>query len=761
MEENKMANKKFDGHIGITLEDSEFHLAENKNKTKDKTNIVYILLDDVGFAQFGCYGSDIETPNIDKLAQDGLRYNNFHTTAMCSPTRASLLTGANHHTAGVGTIVNVQTDFPNAIGHLNPEYATIAEVLKEYDYGTYAVGKWHLAPVDDISNQGPVDNWPLAKGFDKYYGFLNACTDQFHPDLTRDNTHIQPPKTPEEGYHLSEDLSDQAINYLYDHTQAYPDKPFFLYLAYGAGHCPHQVPQKYVEKYKGKFDEGWDAIRQKTFQRQKDIGIIPADAELTERNKFVPAWDSLNEKQKQLFAKYMEVYAGFIEHTDEQIGRVVDYIDSIGERDNTIIVLLSDNGANGEGGVYGTYNSFVAGKFEPDEGEFDFAYSHIDEMGGEYSYENYPLGWANAGNTPFQWYKTWAHCGGVKDPMIIRYPDGISGAGEIRTVYNHVIDITPTVFELIGIQKPQFIKGVPQREMHGISFAYSLNDADAPTRKRVQYYEMLGNRGIWHDGWKLVASHLMVDEYADDVWELYHTDVDYSEAHDLAKEYPEKVEELKTMWFAEAGRYGVFPLGTGALTKRTEKQAEADDIRLKKTLKQIHEVRTNLFRPVTFSGKLAFNNRNNDIELEINYKTGDEGTLYSVGDRFNGYVLFVKDGMLSYVHNYIYREFYRTEPVKLFEGKNILRVSTRMKEDHIGGSVRLFVNQEKKAEIEIPQFGIFLGKNLYIKENGHSAVAPEIPTRNEYSGIIARLELKASEYSIDEKRYLDELLFND
>ncbi|MCD7824394.1 MAG: arylsulfatase [Clostridiaceae bacterium] len=756
-----MSKQKFDGHIGMTLEDSWLHLAETGQKVEKKTNIVYILLDDVGFAQFGCYGSNIETPNIDKLAAEGLRYNNFHTTAMCSPTRASLLTGANHHAAGVGTIVNVQTDFPNAIGHLNPEYATIAEVLKEYDYGTYAVGKWHLAPIDDISNQGPVDNWPLAKGFDKYYGFLNACTDQYYPELTRDNTNIFPPKTPEEGYHLSEDLSDQAINYLYDHVQGYPDKPFFLYLAYGAGHCPHQVPKKYVDKYKGRFDEGWDVIREKIFKKQKEIGIIPEDAKLTERNQFVPAWDSLNENQKKLFARYMEVYAGFIEHTDEQIGRVIDYINRIGERDNTIIVLLSDNGANGEGGVYGTFNSFVAGDINPDEKEFDFAFQHIEDMGGEYSYENYPLGWANAGNTPFKWYKTWAHCGGVKDPMIIRFPNGIRNAGEIRTQYSHVIDITPTVFELIGIKKPEFIKGVPQLAMHGVSFAYSLNAPQEPARKRVQYYEMLGNRGIWHDGWKLVANHLLVDEYAEDEWELYHTDVDYSEEYNLAQKMPEKVEELKSLWFAEAGKYGVFPLGSGALIKRTEKQEKKDALNRKKTLKMIHEVRKNLFRPITFSGKLAFNNRNNDVEITVNYQASDEGTLYAVGDRFNGYVLYVKEEKLYYVHNYIYREFYRSGPIDLTEGKMVIRVSTRMDRDEIGGRVSIFVNGEKRSKIQIPHFGVFLGKNLYIKDNGHTAAAPEVPNRYEYTGVIEQLELKASEYSIDEKRYLDELVFND
>lgn len=757
-----MAGKKFNGHIDLTLEQSELSFKEEKGKTdRKKTNVVYILLDDVGFAQFGCYGSDIETPNIDKLAEEGLRYNNFHTTAMCSPTRASLLTGANHHSAGVGTIVNIQSDFPNAIGHLNPEYATIAEVLKEYDYGTYAVGKWHLAPIEDILNQGPYDNWPLAKGFDRFYGFLNACTDQYYPDLTRDNTNIFPPRMPEEGYHLSEDLTDEAIRYLYEHHEGHPEKPFFLYLAYGAGHCPHQVPKKYVDKYKGRFDEGWDANRKKIFERQKQLGIIPEDAGLSERNELVPAWDTLDEAAKKLFARYMEVYAGFIDHTDEQIGRVVDYIDSIGERENTIIVLLSDNGANGEGGVNGTYNSFVAGKIVPDEEELQFALKHIDEMGSEYSYENYPLGWANAGNTPFRWYKTWTYSGGVKDPLIIRYPEGFESRGEIRTQYNHVVDITPTIYELLGIEKPGHIKGIPQKDLHGISFAYSFDHPEEATRKRIQYYEQLGNRGIWKDGWKAIASHFLVDDYADDVWELYHTDEDYSEIHDLAEDYPEKLEELKNAWFSEAGRYGVLPLGNGALTARTENQKKKDEEAYKRTLKAIDVTRENIFLPVTFSGKLAFNNRDNDILLTVHHASDKEGTLYAVGDRFNGYVLYVKDNRLHYTHNYIYREFYKAETKELPEGELNIRVSTRLSPEETTGTVSIYVNGERYITLEVGHFGVFLGKNIYLKDNGRSAVDTDIPNRFEYPGTIVRVEFKASEYSILEKRFLNELLLND
>lgn len=760
-----MSRKKFNGYAGLTLDDSDLNFKENtsdKRSTK-RPNVVYILLDDVGYAQFGCYGSDIETPNIDKLAQNGLRYNNFHTTAMCSPTRASLLTGANHHSAGVGTIVNFETGYPNGLGHLNPEYATIAEVLKEYDYDTYAVGKWHLAPVDDINDQGPHDNWPLSKGFDKYYGFLNAYTDQFHPDLTRDNSSVQPPATPEEGYHLSEDLSDNAINYIYEHIQTHPDKPYFLYLAYGAGHSPHQAPKEYIDKYKGKFDDGWDAARERIFKRQKALGIIPENAELTERNEFVPAWDTLTEDQKKLFARYMEVYAGFIDHTDAQIGRVIDYIDRTGERDNTIIVLLSDNGANGEGGRFGTFNSFslTAGKVTPDYDELEFALSHIDDLGTEYSYENYPLGWANAGNTPFKWYKTWAHCGGIKDPLIISYPAAIHTPGEIRTQYSHVTDVTPTVFQLIDVEKPDFIKGVPQKEMHGVSFAYSFDHPDEKTHKRVQYYEQLGNRGIWKDGWKAVANHFLVDDYADDVWELYHTDEDYSENHDLAEKYPEKLEELKNTWFAEAGKYDVFPLGRGSQIDRTAKRKAEEDLERKLSLKKVDETRKGIFKPFILSGDYAFNNRDNDIIITLDYKKEYEGTLYSVGDRFNGYVLYIKNGKLYYVHNYIYREFYRSEPVELEEGLHKIKVSTRVDEGDESGSVSIFVDDTVKAEVKISHFGSFLGKYIYIKDNGRSAVDSEIPTRFEYQGDIKEIRLLAAEYSVSEKRYLDELFVND
>lgn len=743
-----MKNKKFIGHTGITLSDSR--LAYEPEELPQKTNVVYIVLDDVGFAQLECFGSTIHTPNINRLADTGLRYNNFHTTAICSATRASLLTGANHHSVGVGTVIDFATGFPNSIGHLNPEYATLAEVLKEYNYGTYAVGKWHLAPLTDICDQGPFDNWPLQKGFDKFYGFMEGYTDQYHPKLIKDNSSVKQPKDSKDGYHLSEDLSDQAIHYLFQHITSHPEQPFFLYLAYGAGHTPHQVPKEYVDRYKGKFDEGWDAIREKWFQRQKEIGIIPQDAKLTPRNEYVKAWDSLTADQKRVYAKYMEVYAGFLEHTDEQIGRVLDYLEEIGERDNTIIVLLSDNGASAEGGQEGRFNDERGVDCFEEGVEFKFALEHIDEIGSEWSAPHYPMGWANAGNTPFQWYKSWVHSGGVKDPMIISYPEGIQDKGAIRSQYHHVSDVTPTILEALNFKKPDSIKGIPQNPMEGTSLFYTFTNAEEPTRKPVQYYEQVGNRGVWKDGWKLVANHFLKDNYEEDEWELYHTDVDYSEADNLASQYPEKVEALKNVWFAEAGKYQVFPLSIGSYLSNTEEGANEDMYSLhsgKVIVPEENYTYKNIIEPFMSDRKLIFNHKNNIITAKIIHKAENEGTLYAVGTRYGGYTLYIRENRLHYVYNYHLMEFYKAVSSPLPEGELSLRVETRL----IGsdeGEVILYVNGEKAASTHITHF--INGLEIYFsaKDGNSTSVDPENELPFEYPSTIRELEFKAASFEV-------------
>ncbi|MBR1391893.1 MAG: arylsulfatase [Lachnospiraceae bacterium] len=751
-------SKKFNGYEGFTLQSSRLSFTEEPKR--EKTNVVYIVLDDVGFAQLGCYGSNIHTPNMDRLAAEGLRYNNFHTTAICSATRASLLTGANHHAAGVATVVDTPNGFPNNQGHLNPSYATLAEVLKENGYATFAVGKWHLAPLEDVSDQGPYDNWPLAKGFDRFYGFMEGYTDQYHPALIQDNSAVKQPKDSKDGYHLSEDLSDHAIHYLFQHTNAYPEKPFFLYLAYGAGHSPHQVPQKYIDHYKGAFDEGWDVIRDTWFENQKKSGIIPADAELTERNQYVKAWDSLNADEKKLYARYMETFAGFLEHTDEQIGRVLDYLEEIGELDNSIVVLLSDNGASAEGGKEGRFSQERALDMLEEGIEAAFALSHIDEIGTEWSAPHYPIGWANAGNTPFQWYKSFVHSGGVKDPLIVRYPKGIKNAGGVRSQYHHVSDITPTVLEALHIEKPEQVKGVNQLPMTGTSFLYTFSDAQEGTRKPVQYYEQCGNRGIWQDGWKLVTNHLLIDRYEDDTWELYHTDVDYSEAHNVAEQYPEKVEVLKALWFAEAGKNGVFPLGTGSHLARTGKQKLQDLEQYRVAFEEVTYRYHHVIEPFRTGRKLFFNQRNHEIDIRLTHHRDWEGTLYAGGHRYGGYTAFIKDNRLHYTYNSAMHAYYRAVTEELPEGEFAIRIVTRLT-GPASGNVTLFVNGAEAASVQIEKFFFGLEINFSVKDGNVAAVDPDTELPFEYPGVIEEIVFHAEALEIDVEKALAAMMQTD
>ncbi len=745
-----MKEKRFNGEIGMTLQDSRLSFAENS--IGKKPNIVYIVLDDVGFAQLGCYGSDIHTPNIDKLAQSGLRYNNFHTTAICSSTRSALLTGANHHTVGFANVSDTCSGFPNNQGWLKPEYATIAEILQEHDYASFAVGKWHLLPLDRTEDQGPYQNWPLQKGFDKFYGFMEGFTDQYHPDLIKDNSIIQPPKSPKEGYHLSEDLSEQAVHYIYQHTTAYPEKPFFLYLAYGAAHSPHQAPKEYIDRYKGKFDDGWDIIRERWFENQKKLGIIPQDTVLTPRNPLVKAWDELSEDEKKVYARYMEVFAGFLEHTDEQIGKVIDYLDVIGQRDNTVIVLLSDNGTSAEGGQEGHFVHEKSLDILKTGTEVQVALEHYDEMGSEYSSPHYPIGWANVGNTPFQWYKSWTHAGGIKDPLIISYPDYIQERGGIRTQYHHVTDITPTILEILNIEKPVAIKGVQQQPFQGVSMKYSFNGADEPTRKHIQYYEMVGNRTLWKDGWKVVANHFQVEDYKDDIWELYHTDEDYSEARDIADKYPDKVREMVSLWFAEAGKNGVFPLGSGShfVTTHSGKIPQIDYF-----LKEQSFVYKNIREPFRISSRmLAFNQRNNRVTINLEHSAKDEGIIYQAGNRFGGYILYIKGNCLHYTYNYHLEEFYRVVTDKLPEGKIKIQVDTILTKS--GGEVVLYINGLEMARTEIKKFVYMFVFKTALKDGISTSVDLDIDLPFEYSGKINEIEFRAAPQVVTSKEMLDE-----
>ncbi len=542
----------FGGTIGLTFKDSVPWWPPPPAADGESPNVVVVLLDDTGFAHFGCYGSTIETPHIDALAAGGLRYSSFHTTAICSPSRASLLTGRNHHSVGLSTVANFDSGYPNTRGALTHHATTLAEILRDQGFTTYCVGKWHLVRSEQASAAGSFENWPLQRGFDRFYGFLGGQTHQYYPELTYDNHHVDPPALPEDGYHVSEDLVDHAIGFVREGKSIHPRRPFFLYLAFGATHSPHHAPAEYVDKYRGRFDAGWDAVRQEWYERQLELGIIPPDTELAPRNPGVDAWDDIPEDEQRYMLRLQEVFAGFLDHTDAQIGRLVQFLEAAGELDNTIFLLTSDNGASPGGGPTG--GATFAGH--------DLAghLARLDEIGGPESSPSLPWGWSQVGNTPLKWYKQNTFGGGIRDPLIAHWPARIREPGTIRHQFHHVSDVVPTVLELLRLEAPSTYAGYDQMPVHGTSFAYTFDEAEGPSRKPTQYFELAGDRGIWRDGWKAVTHHTRGTPYADDEWELYHLTKDFSESHNLAAEHPELLRELIDLWWVEAGRYGVLPL---------------------------------------------------------------------------------------------------------------------------------------------------------------------------------------------------------
>ena len=537
-------------------------------------NVVMIVLDDLGFAQLGCYGAEIATPNIDLLADDGLRYNSFHVTSLCGPTRATLMTGRNHHAVGMGIGPEVPMGFPGYTGRIPKSAGTLPRLLRDGGYSTLAVGKWHLTPRFERNQAGPFEHWPLGLGFERYYGFLGALTDQWTPHLVCDNRFVEPPLTPEEGYHLTEDLVCHAIRLMQDQKQGAPGKPFFLYFATAAPHSPHQVPDPWIEPYRGRFDEGWEATRSRTFLRQKELGVIPPDTTNTERPSWVAPWEDLPIKERQLYARMMEVYAGFVTHTDAQIGRLMGFLDATGIADNTLVMFLSDNGASADAGPHGMVRRYGqrAGK-----DDIDSMVGHIDDLGGIGVASDYAWGWAWAGNTPFRLWKRYTWLGGVRTPLIVRWPAGIPAEdnGDMRQQFCHAIDLMPTALEVAGADSPAVLDGVDQQPLHGESLLPTFREADARIERTPQYFEMLGSRAIYHEGWKATTDHVgsMLEaereliegshDYESDRWSLYNLEEDFSEANDVAGEHPERLSRLVDLWWHEADRNHVLPLMDG------------------------------------------------------------------------------------------------------------------------------------------------------------------------------------------------------
>ena len=654
-----MEPDEFHGRIGRYHWESEAHWPPDPQPPPGAPNVLLVLLDDVGFAQLGCYGSDIATPTIDRLAAGGLRYSSFHTTALCSPTRACVLTGRNHHAVGMGRIVDLATGFPGYDARIPPSCSMLPALLTPHGYAAWAVGKWHLTPEDEEHLGARRDRWPLGRGFERFYGFFPGETHQFVPALIHDSHHVEPPRAYDDGYHLTEDLVDHAIEYVEDLRNVDIDKPWLLYLATGACHSPHQAPVEWMERYRGHFDQGWDAWREAALARQKEAGLLPDHTELSPRPDWVPAWADLSPVERRVYARYMEAFAAYLSHTDHELGRLVDRLDELGELDNTVLLLLSDNGASSEGGPTGSVNDVRVWNALPRTVEE--ADGRLDEIGGPRLHNNYPWGWTVAGNTPFRRWKRETHEGGVADPLIVHWPAGVTARGEVRSQYVHAIDLTPTLLELIGIEAPSAVAGVAQRPLDGVSIASTFASADAPEVHTTQYYEMFGCRALYDDGWKAVTyQEIQVDDPPLDrsIWELYDLRADPSECHDLAGAHPERLEAMVDRWWEEAERNQVLPLDNRPFSELVFERTSSVPPRAQYTYwpgraPVPESVAVNVrARAHTITAHLTV-----PEELEV-----IEGVLAVQGSVLGGWSFhLLADGRLVYVHNLAGWRLYRVE----------------------------------------------------------------------------------------------------
>ena len=677
----------FPGRIGLTTADSSPAWPEPVRAPEGAPNVLFFILDDVGYGQLSTFGGLVETPNIDRVAEMGLRYANMHTTALCSPTRSCVLTGRNHHSNGVASIMETATGYPGYDARMPFENGMLSEVLRQRGWNTFCVGKWHLSPSEENTAAGPFHRWPVGRGFERFYGFLGGETNQWYPDLTEDNKAVEPPKSPEEGYHLSEDLADQAIRMILDAHVNAPEKPFFMYYATGCAHAPHHVAKEWADRYAGRFDEGWDAYRERVFARQKELGIVPEYAELPPRDPDVPEWGSLSVEERRLYARFMEVYAGFVSFTDHHFGRILDTLEEIGELDNTIIMVLSDNGASAEGGPQGSTNEMLFFNNVPESLEDNLA--QIDSLGGPRSYNHYPWGWAWAGDTPFRRWKRETYRGGSTDPFVVAWPRGMKARGEVRTQYAHAIDMVPTVLDVLGIEPPPAIRGVAQSPIEGVSFAATFDDPAARTGHVTQYFEMFGHRAIDHDGWRAVCpwpgvdfttaatkgrgfgspiTPDVLDELETEGWELYRITDDPTESVNVAGEHPAKLQELVRLWWVEAGKYQVLPLDGDVKSRLVVERPMTSRPRTR-------FVYYPGLSPIPQPATPKIVNRPHSIEADVTVPPGGaEGVLLAQGGAAGGFAFYLKDDKLHYGLNYVARDFFAvTSTEAVPEGRHTLR----------------------------------------------------------------------------------------
>jgi arylsulfatase A-like enzyme len=752
-------------HTGLTTYDAKdpdtsFPPIEPLRPPEGAPNVLVILLDDAGFGASSAFGGPCDTPTAERLASNGLKFNRFHTTALCAPTRQALLTGRNHHSVGMGTISELATAAPGYSSVRPKTAAPLAETLKLNGYSTAQFGKCHEVPVWETSPMGPFDAWPTGSGFEYFYGFIGGETNQYFPSMYEGTTPVEPDRTPEEGYHFTEDMTERAIAWVRQQKALMPDKPFFLYYAPGATHAPHQVPREWSDKYKGKFDQGWDALREQIFARQKELGVVPEDADLTERHEEIPAWEDMPDELKPVLARQMEIYAGFLEHTDHHAGRLIDTLADLEVLDDTLVYyIVGDNGASAEGSINGSFNEYFmmngAAALETPE----FMTERIEKFGTPEAYNHYAVGWSHAMDTPYQWTKQVAsHWGGTRNGTIVHWPNGIRAKGQVRPQFHHVIDIAPTILEVAGLPEPVNVNGVQQMPLQGVSMAYSFEDAKAAERHETQYFEMFVNRGIYHKGWAAVTRHstpwVMAAEmpaFDDDVWELYSPE-DWSQTNDLSDEMPEKLLELQRLFLIEAVKHDVLPLDD-----RRVERFNADLAGRPQLIRGKSQLLFGGMGRLTENSVVTIKNKSHSVTAEVVVpEDGARGVIIAQGGAFGGWSLYAKDGRPVYCYNALGLVRFKIEAeTPIPAGTHQVRMEFAYDGGGLGkgGDVTLYVDGEQagKGRVEATQPMVFSAdETLDIGNDGSTPVSDDYgPQDNAFNGEVLWVQLDIDEAAED------------
>jgi len=753
-------------HVGLVTYDAKdpdtsFPPIEPLRPPAGAPNVLVVLIDDCGFGASNAFGGPIATPTAERLAARGLKYNRFHTTALCSPTRQALLTGRNHHAVGMGAITELATSAPGYSSVRPDNAAPLAEMLRLNGYSTGQFGKCHEVPVWETSPMGPFRQWPTGSGFEYFYGFVGGETNQYYPALYEGTTPVEPPKPPAQGYHFTEDMTDKAISWVRQQKALMPGKPFFMYYAPGATHAPHQAPPEWIERYRGRFDGGWDALREQTFARQKELGVIPADADLTARHEEIPAWDDVADELKPVLTRQMECFAGFLEHTDFHVGRVIDTLEDLGVLDDTLVYyIIGDNGASAEGTVNGTFNELLmlngAAAFETPESMA----AHVEEFGGPTAYNHYAVGWAHAMDTPYQWTKQVAsHWGGTRNGTIVHWPGGFAARDEMRAQFHHVIDIAATILDVAGLPEPAFVNGIQQMPLHGVSMRYSFDDGSAPERRETQYFEMFCNRGIYHKGWTAVTRHstpwvvgVEMPAFDDDAWELYDTSTDWTQAHDLAAKMPDKLHELQRLWLIEAVKYNVLPLDD-----RRVERFNSDLAGRPVLVKGNSQLLFGGMGRLTENSVINLKNKSHSVTAEIVVPDGGaEGVIIAQGGAFAGWALYLRDGKPAYCHNLLsLARFKAYGDTAVPSGVHQVRMEFAYDGGGLakGGTITLYIDGRKagdgRAEATVPM--MYSGDETCDigVDNGSNVSDDYSPETSRFTGIVNWVQLDAGDDNHD------------